>query len=951
MKKSLFIANIALLMIVLSTTIKAQVAWFTPDNPPIDDTVILTFNSNSGNQSLANWDGDVYFHTGAITNRSIDGGDWKHIVGDWGKEDVRTKMTNVGNDLYEFRFVINDFYGIRDDEVLQQLAFVFRNGNGSKVGKTNKNEDIFLPVNGYIPPKEKQKEYLYEQRKFVSYLNKGDSIVDILTNHGITRITPYTKNIIEVKHYPVSIAGVDYSHSVILEPQHPYFNIIDNDNWLRIRTDSLSIAIHKNPFYISFLYNDDTIAKEEKGFFRRSDTDGLRFHLDYKEKIFGLGERANGLDLVGGKYNLYNRPKYGYEIGARDLNYSVPLVVSSNKYLLLFDNPQKGYADVGETEKGILEFAAIGGTMKYYIVAGKNYKSILKQYSELTGYQPLPPIWALGNLQSRMGYRNQFETDSIVSLTQKEDFPLDAVILDLYWFGDSLQGTMGRLKWYEPNWPDPKKMIEGLRDKGVKTILITEPYILDSLENFTIADSLGILALDTNGNSYVNREFYFGHGALLDIFKPEAADWFWSKYKEQMEIGVEGWWGDLGEPENHPADQIHILGKADEVHNIYGHYWHKALFENFRKDYPEKRLFNLNRAGFAGSQRYSIYPWTGDVSRSWGGLQAQIPLMIHMGLSGLPTIHSDAGGFAQGTMDNELYTRWLQMACFSPILRPHGSGIPSEPVYFNDTAKSIVRNFMKLRYKLLPYIYTLNAEAKINGYPIVRPLFFEFPDDTSAYSIDNEYMFGDDILVYPVVEQGQTNANIYLPKGEKWYSYWSNYLYDGGKTISQKLELETIPIFIKAGSFLPSVPYVSTTDNYSTSNLVITYYFDHSDKINTYVMFDDDGKTFGTIEKEEYRLLEFESEKIKDGSYKYTFSTEGNGYTNEPKTRAITLKIIGLNKSNIGDFIQNGNTMKLSEKSTNQPNSYHYDTTTKCWTVFFNWDGDTIELIQHGKIK
>lgn len=951
MVKKLVTINILLALIFQSYLIYSQVAWLTPHNPGLNDTVVLTYNAGMGNKALQNWDGDIYFHTGAITNKSIDGGDWKHIIGNWGEEDDRTRMVGLGNNLFEFRFVITDFYNIRNDEQVQQLAFVFRNGDGSRVGKTSRNEDIFLPVNGYTPPAVKPKEYLYNSRRYISHINIGDSIIDILTDRGITRIIPYNKNTFEVKHYPVSIPGVDSSHSIILEPQKPLISIIDNHNWLRIITDSLSLAIHKNPYYLSFIYRGDTIATEEMGYFRRSDIDGLRFSIEEDEKIFGLGERANGLNLVGGKYNLYNRPKYGYEIGAKNLNYSVPLVVSSKKYLLLFDNPQKGYADVAETEKGILEFAAIGGTMKYVLVAGSNFKSISKRYSELTGFQPLPPIWALGNLQSRMGYRSQTETDSIADLTIQEGFPLDAMIIDLYWFGDSLQGTMGRLEWYQPNWPEPEKMIKGLKEKGIKTVLITEPYILDSLSNFRITDSLGLLAVDSNGNSYVNKEFYFGQGALLDIFKEEAGNWFWEKYKDQMNIGIEGWWGDLGEPENHPSDQIHILGSADEVHNIYGHYWHKAIFENFRKDYPNRRLFNLNRAGFAGSQRYSIYPWTGDVSRSWGGLQAQIPLMIHMGLCGLPAIHSDAGGFAQGAKDDELYTRWLQMSCFSPILRPHGSGIPSEPVYFSEKTKIIVRDFMKIRYRLLPYIYTLYAESKINGYPIVRSLFYEFPSDSITYNIDNEYMFGDDILVYPVVKQGQESANIYLPKGEKWYNYWSNYYYDGGKFISQKLELKTIPVFIKAGAFIPSVPFVPTTDNYSTQSLTFTYYFDHSNNVNTYVMFDDDRQTFGTVESEDYRLLKIEKKKVSDGIYMYEFAKSGLGYSTEPDSRKVTLEIIGLNKSNVRTFLLNDKELTLINNVTNKESGYYYDEKRKIWVVIFVWNDDKITITQKGKIK
>ncbi len=923
----------------------AQVAWLTPENPSIDDTVVLTFNANSGNKSLEGFDGPVYFHTGAITDRSIDGGDWKHIVGNWGEDDSRTKMKSIGNDLHEFKFVIKSYYDIRDDENVQQLAFVFRDMAGGRVGKTAKNEDIFLPVGGYSPPPEVKKEYVFESREYQSYLDR-DSVIDILTDHGITKITPYNKNTFGINHYPKTLANPEPSHSIILEPQKPYYSIIENDKWLRINTDSLSLAIHKNPYYIAFIYNNDTIVREEKGFFRRSDTDGLRFKIGDNEKLFGLGERSNGIDLVGSKYNLYNRPKYGYEIGALNLNYSVPLVVSSNKYLLLFDNPQKGYADVGESENGILELAAIGGNMKYVVVAGSNFKIISRKYSELTGFQPLPPRWAFGNLQSRMGYRTQYETDSIANLTLKEDFPLDAMIIDLYWFGDSLIGTMGRLDWYKPNWPDPELMISNLRKKGVKTILITEPYILDSLDNFMIADDLNILAHDTNGNSYVNKEFYFGHGALLDIFKPEAGNWFWTKYKKQMEIGVEGWWGDLGEPENHPADQIHVNGTADEVHNIYGHYWHKALFENFRKDYPNRRLFNLNRAGFAGSQRYSIYPWTGDVSRSWGGLQAQIPLLIHMGLCGLPMIHSDAGGFAQGAKDNELYTRWLQMACFSPILRPHGSGIPSEPVYFNDTTKNIVRNFMKLRYKLLPYIYTLGAEANIHGYPIVRPMFYEFPEDSTAYEVNEQYMFGNDLLISPIVVRGQETKEVYLPEGANWYNFWTNSITSGNRTITEKIILETIPIYVRAGSFIPMVQYHSSTDYYSTEELTLAYYFDPSNKTNSYTLFDDDGATFGTIDKGEYRLLLMERSVIDEKETHYTFNNQGDGYSDEPLVRRIKLEIIGINKSQVRSFKINNEQLEITSSHSESNIGYYFDSKNERWIINFLWDGNKVTIKQ-----
>jgi alpha-glucosidase (family GH31 glycosyl hydrolase) len=890
MKASKF--SIFILSIFLSIGLNAQIAWLVPSDPKPDDEVTLFFNPTEGNASLKNYTGTVYLHTGVITDRSIDGGDWKHVVGNWGEADQRVKMKAVSDGTHSFHFNMNDFYSLRTEEIPQMLAFVFRSEDGGLVGKTKTNEDIFLPVNGFIPVEKESSPFLFESRKYLSHFSNGQKL-QILTNEGIVEVILLSDGIIEVRHHNTSIAKETMSEAAILKPERLFTQINSNEKTLVLSSDKTQVIANKDPFYLSFVYDGDTILKEERGFFKRKENNGLRFKYSEDEYLFGLGERANSFNLIGSKYNLYNRPKYGYEIGAKNLNYSIPLLFSSKKYVLLFDNPQKGYADIGESEEGILEWGAIGGLMKYFVVTGNDYKQIMGKYGKLTGTQPLPPLWALGNLQSRMGYRNQYETDSIVSLMQKKDFPLDAMILDFYWFGDSIHGTMGRLNWFKPAWPEPEKMISDFRKKGVKTILITEPYILDTLKNFKIADSLKILATDSLGNSYVNQEFYFGPGALIDIFKPTAQQWFWKQYEKQISKGVAGWWGDLGEPENHPADQIHILGKADEVHNIFAHYWHKMLFENYRENHPKTRLFNLNRAGYAGSQRYSIYPWTGDVSRSWGGLQAQLPLMMNMSLSGLPFIHSDAGGFAQGTKDEELYTRWIQMACFSPILRPHGSGVPSEAVYFNDTTQNIVRNFMKLRYSLLPYIYTTTFQAHAEGLPIVRPLFLEFPDDITTFEIENQYMFGEALLVVPITNRNQDSAKIYLPKGNYWYNYWTNEKFEGGQWIIISTNLETIPVFVKAGSFICMADAVNSTDKYSTENLTIKYYA--SEKPSNQFMYEDDGTTFGTYESKDFSKLMLDA-KISDlGILQIEIANEGKVYFGMPEKRKVEFKIIGLN--------------------------------------------------------
>lgn len=911
-------ATLLILLFLLTFGLTAQVAWLTPENPGIDDTVTLTYNVNSGNRGLEGWQGDVYLHTGVITEKSIDGGDWKHVTGNWGHKDTKCLMKPAGDGLYRFTFVINDYYRIRKDEVPQQLAFVFRNEDGSKVGKTKNNEDIFLPVNGYVPPAPKEVEYLFEKRQYLSYSIDG-STLRIQTDHGQVAIRPYTPKIIEIKHFKDLPPDKDSSDAVILKPTYVPVSLSEESDRIIFSTDSLQLIVWKSPFHLSFVYHNDTLLNEAKGYFRRTDNNGLQFRIGRNEKYYGLGERAIDFSLNGHRYNLYNRPKYGYEFPALNLNYSVPMVLSSKKYLLLFDNPQKGYCDVGETEPGILEWGAIGGVMKYFVVAGSGYYDLMKQWGTLTGTQPLPPRWALGNLQSRMAYRTQHETDSIVSLMQAKDFPVDAVILDFYWFGDSIMGTMGRLKWYKPNWPEPEQMIDKFRKKGVKTVLITEPYILDSLKNFDIADELAILATDSLGKTYVNKGFYFGYGALIDIFKPEAREWFWKQYNKQIENGVAGWWGDLGEPENHPSDQFHVNGSADEVHNIYAHYWHKMLFEKYRKYYPNERLFNLNRAGYAGSQRYSIYPWTGDVSRSWGGYKAQVSILLHMSMSGLPFIHSDAGGFAQGTKDEELYIRWLQMACFSPILRPHGSGIPSEPVYFNQQTQEIVRHFMKIRYRLLPYLYTMAAQAHLAAFPIMRPLFFDYPEDTITYNLGNQYLLGESMLVAPVLQKGQYQKEVYLPSG-KWYSFWDTGKFTGGKWHTVDSPLEEMPVFVKAGSFIPMVRPVNSTDDYSSKILTIRYYPSEAGDSSGFNMFEDDGKTFGTLEREEYEILRFSSLVSEEGNIEIRMMREGWDFNGRPRTRNLRLEIAGQDSGSSYTLTLNGK--KIPKRKNKTPGYY-----------------------------
>ncbi len=941
--KHSFFVVIILLLPVLAV---AQIVTVEPSLATLDDTVTITYHASAGNKALFNCNGTVYMHTGVITGKSLDGHDWKHVVGNWGQDDSRVKMIQAGNNIWKKKLVIRKFYNIGNHEKVLQLSFVFRNQSGSKVGKTANNDDILVPVNGYTPPVKKTVSYKWRSRSYLSY-HLSNGILNIETTHGLVQAIPYSGKIIEIKNFSGSFPEKDSSVAVILTPGKPKITLKELPLWLLLKTDSLTVAFHKSPFFTTFIYNSDTLLKEDSGYFERSDNSGLRFKIDDNEKLYGLGERAINFSLTGRRYPLYNRPHFGYELGADQLNYSVPLVISSKKYLLFFDNPQKGYADLGAAVSNRMEWGAMGGVMKYFFVAGTDFKDIARQWGKLTGTQPLPPRWALGNLLSRMAYRSQKETDSIVSLMQKNNFPVDAVILDFYWFGDSIKGYLGRLDWYKPNWPDPVKMIKKFRANGIKTVLITEPYVIDSLKNFKTGDSLGIFTTDSLGHTYINTEFYFGPAGLIDIFKPVARRWFWSKYKTQIDNGISGWWGDLGEPEYHPSNQFHVNGTADEVHNIYGHRWHKMLYDHYKKEYPHQRLFNLNRAGYAGSQRYSIFPWTGDVSRSWGGYRAQLPTLLHMSLSGLPYIHSDAGGFAQGTRDEELYTRWLQFACFTPVLRPHGQSeiLPSEPVFFSTQTQTIVKKYMNLRYRLLPYIYALAARATLKGYPIMRPLFFEFPDDENSYSIANEYMFGSEFLVAPILNPHQKTKSVYLPQQAKWYDFFTNRKFPGGNEYTIPVSINNMPLFVKEGSFIPMADAVKSTDYYSIKNLTVRYYMGKS---SGFAMYNDDGADPDALAKGAFETLMFVKKEDERGNPVFLFSKIGNTYKDMPKSENISLIIIGMQKTKKTLFFMND--VKLKKiKPGKSGEGYYFDKKQNWWVVNFVWEKNDIIISTKSK--
>jgi len=598
------------------------------------------------------------------------------------------------------------------------------------------------------------------------------------------------------------------------------------------------VARIKDDGRAEFFYQGDQLVAVDR-LIKRDSARSVSFTTDVDETLMGAGSRVLPSNLKGHKLPLYNRAHYGYGLESSQMYYSMPMLYSSKGYYFIFDNAGKGEIDIATSTKERVTFSSEGGRGGYIVVAGDDWNDRLENLTEVTGRQPMPPRWALGSFASRFGYRNRAEAQRTVEAYHNSNIGLDAIVLDLYWFGHEIKGHMGKLEFDLNAFDAPKDMIEGWNKQGVKTVLITEPFVLTNTDNFKEAKRAQALA--TNGSGEAKTyDFYFGNTSLVDVFSAEGREWFEGKYSDLVDYGVAGWWGDLGEPEVHPDDTHHHGGTALDLHNAYGHRWAQMVYEWSLKARPDIRPFVLMRSGFVGSQRYGMIPWSGDVGRNWQGLAAQPQIMLEMGMQGIAYMHSDLGGFTPAeSLDEELYTRWLQFGVFTPVFRPHGEeSVASEPVYHSAKVKRLAKESVDLRYSLMPYLYTMVAKNHRTGVPLARPMAVNFSE--FDFDVRDQYMWGDALLVKPVLEQGAKQLSVQLPEG-RWYDFHSSTRYQGSAVHSVELTESNIPVFVKAGSVIPRVAPFKNLDHYNLDDLKLHYYATGSDHTLSDSVYHDDG--------------------------------------------------------------------------------------------------------------
>ncbi len=572
------------------------------------------------------------------------------------------------------------------------------------------------------------------------------------------------------------------------------------------------------------------------------------------EHIFGLGEKVGLMDRRGESFTMWNSDKPNYGIYEDPLYKSIPFFVSSKGYGIFFDNSYKSHFDFGTLLKDRYRFSAEGGSMIYYIMAGTDYKEVLHHYIRLTGAPVMPPKWALGFSQCRGDYTREKQALEIARKFRELNIPCDIIYQDIGWVGE-----LQNFEWNKHNYENPRQMLSTLDSMGFHVIVSQDPVISQrNTQQWDEANRLGLFTRDVHtGEAYDMPWPWGGNCGVVDFTNPDAAQWWGDLQQKPIDDGVSGFWTDMGEPAwcNEEAverlDMMHVAGEHARIHNVYGLYWDRIVTQEFEKRNPDRRLFQMTRSAFSGMQRY-CFSWTGDCGSSrgmrysWEQFEYQIPMMLSAGLGGIPFITGDITGYC-GTIEDysavaELYVRWMQFGLFTPLSRAHHEGSTAvEPWMFGEQAMACARKAIELKYSLMPYIYTCAREAYDTGLPLMRAMFLEFPEDNECRTTDTQFMFGDRLLVAPVTKKGATTRTLYLPAGG-WYDYYTGEYLRGCRYVTVDAPLDKTPLFVRAGTILPTMPVLQYTSQDPSADLYIDIWPEEGAS-DTYTLYEDDGES------------------------------------------------------------------------------------------------------------
>ncbi len=770
-----------------------------------------------------------------------------------------------------------------------------------------------------------------------SFTKSEKAVVFNCQDNSQVQLTILAPDLVRVRaSFARPIPAKDHSWAIAkAEWATPRWSLSETDGVVVITTDELEVVVHRVPLLIEFrdaktraVINADEqpMAYDAKGLLKEMMFDpragtfiAVAKKLGFHEHFYGLGEKAARLDKRRSSFVNWNSDTPGYLEGRDPIYQTVPFYTglqNGNAYGIFFDNSYRSYFDFGKSSQRRAWFGAEGGELNYYFFYGPSLKEILNRYADLTGHMPMPPLWALGNQQSRWSYYPDTMVEEVVSEYRKRDLPLDVLHLDI----DYMQGYRV-FTWDKNRFPNPKALSDKLGLQGIKLVAIVDPGV----KYQPVAKSAGQITSITpelepqdqryyvfeqgiqnsyfqkreNGDLFIPR-VWPGESTFVDYTLPAAREWWGSLHRAYLDNGVAGIWNDM----NEPSDFVDQTGKnqMDVVsydegeksthaknRNVFALLMARATYEGLERLRPNQRPYVITRAGYAGIQRYSTM-WTGDTNSTWEALALNIPMFTTLGLSGEPFVGSDVGGFI-GRGNGELLTRAYQVSFLAPFCRNHKviDGYDQEPWRFGKYYEDIIRKYLKLRYQLLPFLYTTLEEAHQTGVPLFRPLVLNYQDDPNTYNLDDEFMIGNDLLVAPVLKPDVTRRLVYLPKGQ-WYDYWTNKRYEGGTMISVDAPLDTVPMFVRAGAIIPMGPALNYIGEKPQDPIIFNIYADDKGSASV-TLYEDDG-TSPAYKQSGFRRTNVNANRLGPG-YLVTTSAPLGGYNPGSRKFSFVVKAPG----------------------------------------------------------
>lgn len=680
--------------------------------------------------------------------------------------------------------------------------------------------------------------------KIVSFEKDADSIYFHTNNNVILKMTILRDSLIRFRYTTKGYFSNDFSYAIDKSQSHGYnqLEVVEESHYYLIKTSKVFCKINKKDLKVSIHDIDGfTILEDEIGFhweecyehggnivkMSKVSKDG--------ESFYGLGDKASHLNLKGKRVENWAMDQYAFHKDQEPLYKVVPFYIGlhhNKAYGVFFDNTFRTYFDFCHERRNVTSFWAEGGEMNYYFFYGPKMSDVVINYTHLTGKPELPPMWTLGYHQCKWSYYPESKVKEITSKFRELKIPCDAIYLDI----DYMEGFRC-FTWSKEYFPEPKRMVAELAKDGFKTVVIIDPGIKIDKDYWVYQEALekGYFCKRADG-PYMKGKVWPGECNFPDYTNPEVREWWAGLFKELVsEIGVKGVWNDMNEPavmevpgKTFPNDVRHDYDgnpcSHRKAHNIYGTQMARATYEGVKRFAYPKRPFVITRSAYSGAQRYTS-SWTGDNVASWEHLWIANIQMQRMSISGMGFTGSDIGGFAEQP-SGELYARWIQLGVFHPFCRTHSSGDhgEQEPWSFGEEVIDITRKFVELRYQLLPYLYTMFWQYVNEGTPMLKPLVYFDQDDFHTHYRTDEFIFGNQILVCPILEPNAQGRRMYLPKGN-WYNFWTNEFIEGKKELWIKTTFDQIPIFIKEGAIIPKYPVQQYVGELQFDELVLDVYY------------------------------------------------------------------------------------------------------------------------------